>query len=331
MTARKLREEHVLTRRSLIAAGLLAPVAATAQTPSPGIVRIINPFAAGGTSDAMARLLQPGLQQRQNATFIVENRPGASASIGATVVARAPPDGTTWLLTSDTFVVSTLLLNSLPYDVQKDFEPVTMIARGPMVLTAHPSRPYRTLPDLIAAAKAKPDTITYGTTGLGSNGHLTMAALCQLTGIRLVHVPYRGAAPVLNDGTAGHVDMVISSSATMAPQIESGQLHPVIQFGDKRASFLPNTATAIEQGLPSLHAYSWFGFFGPAGTPKPIIERFYRDVAAAVREEANYNTFVTKFRTEVPLPAPDELRRLIAEELPFWARIVRDNNIKGDA
>src|SRR4051812_32757309 len=314
----------MLTRRSLVAAGMLAPFAAQAQNApsSSSLLRIINPFAAGGTSDAMARMLQPSLQQRQGMTVIVENRPGASASIGAGLVAKSPPDGTTWLLTSDTFVVSTLLLNNLPYDVQKDFAPVTMIARGPMVLCAHPSRPYKTLPELIEAAKAKPGAITYGTTGIGSNGHLTMAALGQLTGTKLVHVPYRGAAPVLNDGTAGHVDMVISSSATMAPQIESGQLHPVVQFGDKRASFLPDTATAIELGIKSLHAYSWFGLFGPAATPKPVIEKFYRDVSAAVREEANYNAFVNKFRSEVPLPTPDELRAMIVEELPFWAKII---------
>ena len=276
----------------------------------------------------MARLLQPILQQRLGATILVENRPGASASIGAAIVAKSPPDGSTWLLTSDTFVVSTLLLNNLPYDVQKDFEPVTMIGRGPMVLCAHPSRPYRTLPELIAAAKAQPGTLTYGTTGIGSNGHLTMAALCQLTGTRMCMCPYRGAAPVLNDGTAGHVDMVISSSATVAPQVEAEQLHAVVQFGEKRASFLPDTATAIENGIASLHAYSWFGFFGPAGTPKPILDRFYRDVAAAVRDEANHSTLVNKFRVEVPLPTPDELRHMIVEELPFWAKIIRDNNIK---
>ena len=169
-------------------------LAARAQTTSGNIVRIINPFAAGGTSDAMARLLQPALQQRLGATVIVENRPGASASIGAAVVAKSPPDGTTWLLTSETFLVSTLLLPNLPFDVQKDFEPVTMIARGPMVLCAHPSRPYRTLPELVAAAKAKPGALTYGTTGIGSNGHLTVAALvpahrhqaraCALSGCR---------------------------------------------------------------------------------------------------------------------------------------------------
>ncbi len=299
----------VLTRRSIIAAGVLAPVAARAQ-PSSEIVRIINPFPAGGTSDAMARLLQPALQQRLGATVIVENRPGASASIGAAVVAKSPPDGTTWLLTSETFLLSTLLLPNLPFDVQKDFEPVTMIARGPMVLCAHPSRPYRTLPELVAAAKARPDTLTYGTTGLGSNGHITVAALSQLAGMKLVHVPYRGAAPLLNDGTAGHVDMVISSSATVAPQVESGQLRALIQFGEQRASFIPDTPTAVEQGITSLRAYSWFGFFGPAGTPKSIIDRFYQDVVAAVREEKTYGIFINKFRVDVPLPAAGGLAQI---------------------
>ena len=162
------------TRRSVVAAVLLAPVAAWAQSSPPTIVRIINPFPAGGASDAIARLLQPGLQQRLGATVVVENRPGASASIGAAVVAKSPPDGSTWLLTSDTFVVSSLLMTNLPYDVQKDFEPVTMVARGAMVLCASPSRPYRTLADVVAAAKARPDTLSYATTGIGSNGHLTV-------------------------------------------------------------------------------------------------------------------------------------------------------------
>jgi tripartite-type tricarboxylate transporter receptor subunit TctC len=320
----------MLSRRSILAAGILAPVAARAQTsPSSGIIRIINPFPAGGSSDAMARLLQPALQQSLGATIIVENRPGASASIGAAAVAKSPPDGTTWLLTSETFLVSTLLLPNLPFDVQKDFEPVTMIARGPMVLCVHPSRAYRTLPELIAAAKAQPDKLTYGTTGLGSNGHLTVAALSQLSGMRLVHVPYRGAAPLLNDGTAGHVDMVISSSATVAPQVESGQLRALIQFGEQRASFIPDTPTAVEQGITSLRAYSWFGFFGPAGTPKSVIDRFYKEVAAAMREEKTHGIFINKFRVEVPLPPPEELRKSIVEGMPFWAKIIRDNNIKG--
>jgi tripartite-type tricarboxylate transporter receptor subunit TctC len=318
----------VLTRRSIVAAGVLAPVTAWAQSPPSKIVRIINPFPAGGASDAIARLLQPGLQDRLGATVVVENRPGASASIGASVVAKSPPDGSTWLLTSDTFVVSSLLMSNLPYDVQKDFEPVTMVARGAMVLCTSPSRPYRTLADVVAAAKAAPDTLNYATTGLGSNGHLTVAALCQLTGMRLMHVPYRGVAPALNDAVAGHVDMIVSSTASLAPQIEAGQLRPLVQCGDKRAAFLPDTPTAMEIGVANFHAYSWFGFFAPGGTPKPVIDRFYRDVVAAARDEAVTKALTDKYRVEVPLPRPEELRTMIVEELPFWAGIIRDNNIK---
>jgi len=318
----------VLTRRSIVAAGLLAPVVARAQPGPSAMIRIINPFPAGGASDSIARLLQPGLQQRLGTTVVIENRPGASASIGATVVAKSPPDGTTWLLTADSFVVSSLLMTNLPYELQKDFEPVTMVARAAMVLCASPARPYRTLADLVAAAKARPDTLTYATTGIGSNGHLTVAALCRITGMRLVHVPYRGVAPASNDAIAGHVDLVTSSTASLAPQIEAGQLRAIVQCGDKRAAFLPDTPTAIESGIPNFHTYSWFGFFGPGGTPKPIIDRFYRDVVAVVRDEAISNTLVNKYRTEVTLPTPEEMRTMIAEELPFWAGIIRDNNIK---
>jgi tripartite-type tricarboxylate transporter receptor subunit TctC len=320
---------QVLTRRSIVAAAVLAPVPAPVGAWPSGTIRIINPFPAGGASDSIARLLQPGLQQRLGVSIVVENKPGASASVGATVVARSPPDGSTWLLTSDTFVVSSLLLNNLPYDVQKDFEPVTMVARGPMVLCASPSRPYRTLSDVVAAAQARPGTLTYATTGIGSNGHLTMAALCQLTDMRLVHVPYRGVAPATNDAVAGHVDMVVSSTASLAPHIESGQLRALVQCGEKRALFLPDTPTAMESGIANFHTYSWFGFFGPSGTPKPIIDRFYREVVASVRDEATTNVLINKYRVEVPLPTPGELRQMIVEELPFWAGIIRDNNIKG--
>jgi tripartite-type tricarboxylate transporter receptor subunit TctC len=319
----------MLTRRSMIAAGLLAPVAARAQ-PVPATIRIINPFPAGGSSDAVARLLQPGLRQRLGTTVVVENRPGASASIGATLVARAPPDGATWLLAADSFVVSSLLMKDLPYDVQKDFEPVTMVARGAMVLCASAARPYRTLADVVAAAKAAPGTLTYATTGIGSNGHLTVAAISQITGVRMVHVPYRGVAPAANDALAGHVDLIISSTASLAPFIESKQFRALVQCGDKRAEFLPDTPTAVESGIANFHAYSWFGFFAPAATPKPVIDRFYREVVATAREPATADILVNKYRVELALPTPEELRATIAEELPFWGKIIRDNNIKSE-
>ena len=319
----------MLTRRSMIAAGLLAPVAGRAQS-VPATVRIINPFPAGGSSDAIARLLQPGLRQRLGTNVIVENRPGASASIGATLVARAPPDGATWLLAADSFVVSSLLMKDLPYDVQKDFEPVTMVARGAMVLCTSAAQPYRTLADVIAAAKAAPGTLTYATTGIGSNGHLTMAAVSQITGARLVHVPYRGVAPAANDALAGHVDLIISSTASLAPFIDSRQFRALVQYGEARAAFLPDTPTGAESGIANFHAYSWFGFFAPVATPKPVIDRFYRDVVATAREPATADILVNKFRVELALPTPEELRATIAEELPFWGKIIRDNNIKSE-
>jgi tripartite-type tricarboxylate transporter receptor subunit TctC len=319
----------MLTRRSMIAAALLAPVAARAQG-VPATIRIINPQPPGGASDSVARLLQPGLRQRLGTSLIVENRPGASSSIGATLVARAPADGATWLLAADSFVVSSLLMKDLPYDLQKDFAPVTMVARGPMVLCTAPSRPYRSFADVVAAAKAAPGKLTYATTGIGSNGHLTAAALSQISGVRLVHVPYRGVAPAANDAIAGHVDLIISSTGSLAPLIEAGQLRALVQFGEKRAAFLPDTPTAVEGGLGNLHCYSWFGFFAPAATPKTIIDQFYRDVVATVREPAVSDILVNKFRLEVTLPTPEELRATIAEELPFWAKIIRDNNIKSE-
>ena len=307
----------------------MAPVAARAQSGSAATIRIINPFPAGGSSDAIARMMQPSLQKRLGANVIIENKPGASASIGGAMVAKSPPDGSTWLWTANSFVVSSLLMSNLPYDVQKDFEPVTVVARGAMVLCASPLRPYRTFADVVAAAKARPDTLTYATTGIGSNGHMTVAALCKLTGIRLVHVPYRGVAPASNDAIAGHVDLIISSTASLAPQIEAGQLRAVIQCGEKRASFMPDVPTAIESGFPSVHTYSWFGFFAPPATPKPVIDRFYREVSETVREEPIMRALIDKYRIEVPLMPPDEMRAMIAEELPFYARIIRDNNIKG--
>ncbi len=318
----------MLTRRSLVAAALLAPAGARAQVPA--TIRIINPMPPGGASDSVARLLQPGLRQRLGTAVIVENRPGASSSIGATLVARSPGDGATWLLAADSFVVSSLLMKDLPYDLQKDFEPVTMVARGPMVLCAPPSRPYRGLADVVKAAKAAPDKLTYATTGIGSNGHLTAAALGQITGTRLVHVPYRGVAPAANDAIAGHVDLIISSTGSLAPLIEAGQLRALVQFGETRAAFLPDTPTADEAGLGHLHCYSWFGFFAPASTPKPVIEQFYRDVVATARDPAVTDILVNKFRLEVSLPTPEELRATIAEEMPFWGKIIRDNNIKSE-
>ena len=179
------------------------------------------PFPPGGTVDPIARMVQPGMQQRLGATIVIENRPGGSGSAGAAAVAKAPADGNTWLFVFDTHAVNPFLQN-LPFDTEKDLDPVVLIGTAPNVLAAHPSRPYRTFADLVAAAKQKPDTLTYASVGSGSVGHLTMVQLCKQAGIRMVHVPYRGGGPAMNDAIAGHVDLIIGSAALVMPQLTRG-------------------------------------------------------------------------------------------------------------
>ena len=219
-----------ISRRSMLLGAMASPLAQSAlsqsvlaQTAAGNITRIIVPFPPGGTVDPLARMVQPGLQQRLNTTIIIENKPGASGSLGAAQVAKSPPDGSNWLFVFDTHAVNPFL-QSLPFDTEKDLEPVLLIGTAPNVLATHPGRPFKTFADVIAAAKAKPDSITYGSIGNGSLGHLTMVLLGQRAGVKMVHVPYRGGGPLMNDALAGHVDLAIGSAALVTPQVKGGKL-----------------------------------------------------------------------------------------------------------
>jgi tripartite-type tricarboxylate transporter receptor subunit TctC len=238
-----------LTRRSLVLAAAGAPFAARAQGWPSGIVRIIVPFPPGGSVDAIARMVQPGLQQRLNATVLIENRPGGSGSIGTAAVARAAPDGNTWLFVFDTHAVNPALIPNLSYDSQKDLDPVLLIGTAPNVLATHPSRPYRSLAEVIAAARARPRAVTYATVGAGSLGHLTMVLLSKRAGVDLVHVPYRGGGPAINDAIAGHVDLIIASTALLNAHLQGGTLRPLVQTGLKRQASLADLPTADESGF----------------------------------------------------------------------------------
>src|SRR5947209_3809379 len=222
-----------LTRRSVLLAAALSPVAAQlpawGQAPGwpSGPIRIIVPFPPGGSVDAVARLAQAGLGQRLGVTVVVENRTGASGSTGTAAVAKAPPDGNTWLVVFDTHAVNPSLLQNLPFDSEKDLAPVSLIATAPYVVARHPARPYGNLGELIRAAKAKPGSIIYASVGSGSIGHLALDLLGKEAGISLIHVPYRGGGPALNDAVAGHVDLIIASAALLMPQIGAGAIRPV--------------------------------------------------------------------------------------------------------
>jgi tripartite-type tricarboxylate transporter receptor subunit TctC len=320
-----------LTRRSLILGAATAPFAAQAQSWPSGIIRIVAPFPAGGSVDAIARIVQPGLQQRLGATVLIENRPGGSGSIGAASVAKATPDGNTWLFVFDTHAVNPSLIPNLPFDSQKDLDPVLLIGTAPNVLATHPSRPYKSLGDVIEAAKAKPGTINYGTIGPGSLGHLTVVLLSKRAGVQLVHVPYRGGGPAVNDAVAGHVDLVIGSAALLNPQIQAGNLRPLVQTGLKRQPSLAEVPTAAESGFPGFESLAWWGVFAPAGTPKPIADRFRAELTAVLREERVTKQLTESQQITLSLGGPEELRRFFEEQMRIWGAVVRENGIKTDS
>jgi tripartite-type tricarboxylate transporter receptor subunit TctC len=286
------------------------------------------PFPAGGSVDAIARMVQPGLQQRLGATLIIENRAGASGSAGTAAVAKSAPDGNNWVFVFDTHAVNPFLLASMPFDTEKDLDPVLLIGTAPNVLCAHPSRPFKTLADVIAAAKAKPDTISYATIGAGSLGHLTMVLLAKQAGAGLVHVPYRGGGPAMNDAIAGHVDLIIGSSALVSPQVQAGRIVPLVQTGKTRAPSLQDVPTVIESGFAGFESYAWWGVFAPAGTPKSIVERFGSALSDTLRD-ASVNKQVTEGQQiTLALSGPEPLRVFLAEQMRVWGPIVRENNIK---
>jgi tripartite-type tricarboxylate transporter receptor subunit TctC len=321
-----------LTRRSLLLGAAGAPFTAhlaRAQTWPSAVIRIIVPFPPGGSVDPIARLSQPGLQQRLEANIIIENKPGASGSIGAAIAAKSPPDGNTWLFVFDTHAVNPFL-QDLSFDTVKDLDPALLIGTAPNVLCVHPSRPYLSLADVIAAAKAKPGSITFASIGSGSVGHLTMVLLTQKAGISLVHVPYRGGGPAVTDAIAGHVDLIIGSAALLNQQVAAKALIPIVVTGKTRLASMPQVPTAIEAGFPGFESYAWWGVFAPGGTPKPIVERFGGALAASLRDEAVAKQLGENLQVTMLLGGPEDERKFLAEQMALWGPVVRDNNIKGD-
>jgi tripartite-type tricarboxylate transporter receptor subunit TctC len=323
-----------ITRRSILVGAVAAPFVArtkmaSAQHWPSGVIKIIVPFPPGGTVDPIARLAQTGLQQRLGATVIIENRPGASGSTGAGAVAKSAPDGNSWLFVFDTHAVNPFLQN-LPFDTEKDLDPVVLIGTAPNVLATHPSRPYKTLQDVIDAAKAKPDTLNYGSVGAGSVGHLTMVQLTKRAGIKMVHVPYRGGGPAMNDAIAGHVDFIIGSAALVMPQVSAGTIRPLLQTGATRMPTLPAVPNAIESGFAGFESDAWWGVFAPAGTPKPINERFGNALIETLREPGISKQISENLQVSMLLGGPEDERKFLRAQMDLWGPVVKENNIRGE-
>lgn len=319
-----------LTRRSVMAGALLAPFAARAQSWPSGPIRIIVPYPAGGSVDAVARLAQAGLQQRLGVSVVVENRSGASGSTGTAIVAKAPPDGSTWLIVFDNHAVNPVLLPNFPFDNQKDLEPVSLIGTAPYMVATNPAKPYKSLADIIAAAKKAPGKVSYGSVGSGSIGHLAMVLLGKQAGIELTHVPYRGGAPAVNDALAGHIDLVNGSVALLTPQVAAGRLRPLWQHGSQRLPAHGTVPTIREAGFPGAEANAWWGAYAPAKTPKEIIDRFRTALVESLREPKAARQLTESQQMSLLLTAPETLRKFELEQTRIWGGVVSENGIKGD-
>jgi tripartite-type tricarboxylate transporter receptor subunit TctC len=319
-----------VTRRMVLAGLVSSPFIAASRAAGwpAGAIRIIVPFPPGGSVDAVARLLASGLAPSLGTNVYVENMPGASGSIGTAAAVRSPPDGNSWLLVFDTHAVNPSLMPDLPYDTRTDLVPVYLVGKAANLLATSPSRPFKTLSEVVEAAKKAPETITYASTGSGTLGHLTMVWLANQAQVKLVHVPYKGGGPAVADAIGGHVDLVIGSVALLTPYIQAGKLHAIVQTGAERVPALSATPTVVESGYPGFESYAWWGVYAPKGTPQPILDRFTRDLRAVLGDEKVVRQLTEAQQMTLINGGPEELTRFFEEQMRIWGKIIKDNNIK---
>lgn len=291
-------------------------------------VRFIVPFPPGGTVDPLARLIGAKLNAALGQQFIVDNRTGGSGTIGTGIAAKANPDGYTYLFVFDTHAVNPSLIPDLPFDTLKDLAPVMLVGRAPYGIITHPAKPYKTMTDVVRAAKGKPDTVTYGTVGAGSLGHLALTLAEQAGGFKIVHVPYKGGGPMTAAVMGGQIDLGIGSTALVTPLVRDKRVRALATTGDARASTLPDVPTLIEEGYKGVTAYAWWGIFTTARTPPAILKKFHGEVVKVLNQPDVRKHLGEQLGMELVVSSPEELQKWTVSEVARWARVIRENNIK---
>jgi len=301
-------------------------LSAGAQGSTTKPIRIIVPFPPGGMTDQIVRRIQPLLEAELKTTIVIENRAGASGSIGTQAAVAAEPDGTTFLLVFDTHAVNPSLLPNLPYDTLRDLAPIMLIGRSPMVITAHPAAAYKNFQDVLAAAGTSPGAVAYGTIGTGSIAHLAMSQISNELKVSMTHVPYKGGAPLTTDAIGGHVPLAIASVALLSPHIRAGALRPVAVTSLNRYPQLPDTPTVSELGIPAFDAEAWWGLLAPAKTPGDIIARMNVAMTKALRDPA-VEKGLNEQGLEYELSSPRMFGEFLGAEVARWAKVIKDNKI----
>lgn len=313
----------------LLITGLLLVLAgpATAQQPYPyRPIRIISPYAAGGGNSIMARLIGQKLTEAWGQQVIVDSRPGGNTIIGTEATVKATPDGYTVLLAGSSHVLVPLVLKT-PYDPIKDFTAVAGFAKYELILVVNPSFPANNLKELLALAKAKPGQLNYVTWGSGSVSHLGMEMLSQMTGIHMVHIPYKGTAPALVDVMGGHADLFLSTPSAPIPQIKAGKLKAIAICGESRSAAVPDVPTFAESGLPDFKPRSWYGIVGPAGMPKAVVDKMSAEIGRIVAMPDTREKLIGQ-GVEAHFLNAEQFAALMKSDMALWEKVIKTAHIK---
>jgi tripartite-type tricarboxylate transporter receptor subunit TctC len=322
-----------LTNRLLISIVSLCALTlqVAAQSYPERVVRIVNPYPPGGSVDVMARILAQKLTETVGQQFIVENRSGGGGNTGADSVAKAEPDGHTLLFTAPgpLAVNQTLYAKGLPFDPARDFAPIALFATSPIILIAHPSVPATNIQELIALARKEPGKINFASAGIGTTNHLSGELFKSMAKVDIVHVPYRGAGPAMNDLIAGHVQIFFDLVPVVLPQVNAGKARALGNAGAKRARAMPNVPTIAEQGLAGFDAVSWFGFVAPARTPEPVLAKL-RAETAKVLQAPDMIARIQELGAEPGTAFGKDFAAFLAAETVKWADVIRTSGAKAE-
>jgi tripartite-type tricarboxylate transporter receptor subunit TctC len=292
-------------------------------------IKIINPFPAGGGTDTFARPLAAQLTKQLGQTVIIENIGGAGGTLGAGRAAKEAPDGYTFFMGATHHTIAETLYAKLPYSLTRDFAPISVAAFVPNVVVMHPRHDFKTLGEMIAYARANPGRLNYGSAGNGTTHHMAGELFKQQTGINLTHVPYKGAGPLMQDLLAGQVDMAFDGMGTSSAQIKAGKLKPLAVTSAQRSPVIPDVPTATEAGVQGFQVTTWYALWGIRGTPQPIIDRMYAEMAKALQAPELKEIWAAQGATFGGMP-PKEFEALVASEIARWGRVVKESGVKID-